>query len=239
MTKASENQIDADISAQRFTERLEGYCSLDDLPKTSENDVFMGVSMGQVFTLAKEFIDMPLDEIEKLLESPIHEVRVGGLSIMGKQAARKKTPESRKKELFDLYLKHMDRINSWQLVDISCHKVVGGYLLDKPRDVLYKLAHSQNWCERRTAVYSTLLFIRVGDLDDAFKLSEILLNDEQHFIHTAVGGVLREAGKKDRQRLLSILDQHAATMPRVALRYAIEHLSKEQRDHYLSMKKLG
>lgn len=97
MTKASENQIDADISAQRFTERLEGYCSLDDLPKTGENDVFMGVTMGQVFTLAKEFIDMPPSEIEKLLESPIHEVRAGGLSIMGKQAERKKTPESRKK----------------------------------------------------------------------------------------------------------------------------------------------
>ena len=237
--------MSTDMSAKQFVERLNTYRSTEDPEKiersleNGEGDIFTGVRMGQIFALAKEFIDMLPSDIEILLESPIHAIRVGVLSIMGHQASRKKTPESRKKELFDLYLKRTHRINTWNLVDISCHKVVGGYLLDKPRDVLYTLAHSQNWCERRIAVYSTLLFIRGGDLDDAFKISEILLNDDQHFIHTAVGGVLREAGKHDRQRLLSMLDQHAATMPRILLRFAIEHLDKEQRDHYLSMKKAG
>lgn len=240
----------SEISAERFVEELEAYRSSDEVKKT-EQDIkagerrfigsaeVMGTRIGQVFALAKEFIDMPPSEIEQLLENPIYEVRAGGLSIMGNQAARRKTPESRKKELFDLYLKHTDRIDSWQLVDISCHKVIGGYLLDKPRDVLYTLARSQNWCERRIAIYSTLLFIRAGDLDYAFKISEILLSDDQHFIHTAVGGILREAGKKDRLRLLNLLDQHAAMMPRILLRYAVEHLDKEHRDRYLSMKRPG
>ena len=107
-----------------------------------EGDQFMGVRMGQVFALAKEFMEMPPGEIEKLLESPIHEVRAGALSIMDKQARNKKTPESRRKELFDLYLRRTDRINNWDLVDVSAPYVVGGYLFDKPRDVLYRLARS-------------------------------------------------------------------------------------------------
>ena len=121
-------------------------------------------------------------------------------------------------------------------MDVSCHKVIGTYLMDKPRDILYDLAKSPNWWERRIAVYSTLWFMRKGDLDDAFQLSELLINDEEHFIHTAVGGVLREAGKQDQERLIRILDQHASTMPRVALRYAIEHFDKPLRDHYLNLK---
>jgi 3-methyladenine DNA glycosylase AlkD len=231
------------VSAEQFIAALESYKSADERKKIlgslqeDEYTVVMGIRMGQIFDLAKAFIDMPPDEIEKLLQSPFYEVRVGALSIMGKQAERKKTPESRKKELFDLYLKHTDKMKAWQLVDVSCHKVVGGYLLDKPRDGLYELARSPNWWERRIAVYSTLLFLRDGDLDDAFKISEMLLYDDEHFIHTAVGGVLREAGKQDRQRLLNILDHHAAAMPRIALRFAIEHLDKDQRSHYLSMKK--
>jgi 3-methyladenine DNA glycosylase AlkD len=194
--------------------------------------------MGQVFDLAKEFIEMPPGEIEKLLESEVHEVRAGGCSIMGKQAARKKTPESRRKELYDLYLRRHDRIDNWDLVDLAAHKVVGSYLFefDKPRDILYKLARSKDTWERRTAVVSTLYFIGKGDVADTFKIAEILVNDDQDLIHKATGGVLREAGKKDRPKLQRFLDKHAATMPRVALRYAIEHLDKEMRDHYLSMK---
>ncbi len=109
----------------------------------------MGVRMGQVFALAKEFMEMPPGEIEKLLESPIHEARVGAVSIMDFQARRKNTPEARRKELFDIYLRRHDRINSWDLVDRSAPYVVGGYLLDKPRDILYKLARS-------VVFYSTL-----------------------------------------------------------------------------------
>ena len=240
------------MSAEQFVEKLKTYQSAEELKKyhryfkfdegqSGKGDTFIGVRMGQVFTLAKEFIDMPPNEIEKLLESPIHEVRAGGCSIMGKQATIKKTPESRRKELYDLYLRRHDRINNWDLVDLGSYKVVGSYLFDfdKPRDVLYKLARSKDTWERRTAIVSTLYFIGKGDVADTFKIAEMLLNDDQDLIHKATGWALRSAGENDRQKLLSFLGKHAATMPRVALRYAIEHLDKKQRDHYLSMKKIG
>ena len=173
--------------------------------------------MGLVFTLAKEFIEMPPEEIETLLESPFHEARAGALSIMDKQARSKKTPASRRKELYDLYLRRTDRINNWDLVDISAPTVVGGYLYDKPRDILYHLARSENVWGRRTAIVSTAYFIRKCDLDDTVKIAEMLLHDKHDLIHKPVGGWLREAGKQDRQRLLGFLDQHAAH--HLALRY--------------------
>jgi 3-methyladenine DNA glycosylase AlkD len=201
-----------------------------------ERDEFIGVRMGQVFALAKEFIDLPPDEIERLLESPIHEARAGALSIMAKQAASKKTTKPLKKELFDLYIRRHDRINNWDLVDLAARDVVGGHLVDRSRRILYRLARSENLWERRTAILSTMYFVRQGDLSDTFDIAEVLLADEEDLIHKAVGGMLREAGKKDRDRLLRYLDQHAATMPRTLLRYAMEHLDKQQRDRYRSLK---
>lgn len=204
---------------------------------SGEGNVFLGVGMGKVFALAKEFMEMPLDEIEKLLESPIHEARVGAVSIMDFQARSKKTPEKRRKELFDLYIRRHDRINTWDLVDRSAPYVVGGYLFDKSRKVLYKLARSKKMPERRTAIVSTGYFIRQGDIDDTFKIAEMLLNDKEDLIHKATGWMLRAAGDVNRQKLLDFLDQYAATMPRTTLRYATEHFDKKQRDHYLGMKK--
>jgi 3-methyladenine DNA glycosylase AlkD len=233
-----------DLRAERFIERLEAHRSPDHLEKyqrsfrSGEDDEFIGVRMGQVFALAKEFIEMPPDEIEKLLESPVHEVRVGAVSIMDWQARSKKTPESRRKELYDLYIRRHDRINNWDLVDRSAPYVVGGYLFDKPRDILYKLARSKSTWERRTAIVSTGYFIRSGEVADTFKIAEMLLDDGQDLIHKATGWMLREAGKRDRPQLLRFLDQHAPSMPRTALRYAIEHLDNEQRAHYLGMKKV-
>jgi 3-methyladenine DNA glycosylase AlkD len=191
--------------------------------------------MGDVFGLAKEFVDMPPGEIDQLLTSPVHEARAGGLSIMGKQATDRRTPERRRKELYDLYLRRTDRINGWDLVDISAHQVVGGYLLDKPRDVLYELARSPRWWERRIAMFATLALVRKGDLDDTFALAEILVHDEHDLVQKVVGGMLREAGKRDRSRLLRFLDAYAATAPRVLLRDAIEHLDQAQRAHYLNL----
>jgi 3-methyladenine DNA glycosylase AlkD len=237
----------ASISAAEFVKKLKTYCSAEELKRIQryfktgageygEGDEFMGVRMGQVFALAKEFIDMPPSEIEKLLDSPIHEVRVGAVSIMDWQARSKKTPGERRKELFDLYIRRHDRINNWDLVDRSAPYVVGGYLFDKPRDVLYDLARSKSVWERRTAIVSTYYFVRLGDVSDTFKIAEMLLNDDHDLIHKATGGWLREAGKKDPRKLLDFLDKYAATMPRTALRYAIEHLDKKQRDHYLGLK---
>lgn len=240
--------MSTDINAERFVKRLSTYRSPDQLKKIQryfksgtgqygEGDEFIGVRMGQVFALAKEFIEMPPHEIEKLLESQLHEVRAGAVSIMDWQALNKKTPEARRKELFELYMRRHDRINNWDLVDRSAPYVVGGYLFDKPRDILYKLARSKNVWERRTAIVSTYYFVRQGDVADTYKIAEMLLNDKHDLMHKATGGWLREAGKKDPKKLLSFLDKQAATMPRTALRYAIEKLDKKQRDHYLGLKK--
>jgi hypothetical protein len=239
----------ANLSATEFIARLEEHRSPELAREYQRNfnpgndlngevDRFVGVRMGQVFALAKEFIDLAPDAIETLLESPVHEVRVGGVSVMDWQARGKRTPEQRKRELFDLYLRRHDRINNWDLVDRAAPSVVGGYLFDKPRDVLYDLARSGNIWQRRTSIVSTYYFIRQGDLDDTFAIAALLLNDDQDLIHKATGGWLREAGKKDPQRLLWFLDQHAAVMPRTALRYAIEHLTEHQRHHYLGVKQV-
>jgi len=235
-------EMSAKLGADQFVKKLKALRSTRTANSVShlasdKNDVLIGVRMGKVFTLAKEHMDMPTDEIEKLLESPIHEARVGAVSIMDFQARSKKTPESRRKELFDLYIRRHDRINSWDLVDRSAPYVVGGYLFDKPRKILYKLARSQNMPERRSAIVSTGFFIRQGDIDDTFGIAEMLLDDDHDLIHKAVGWMLRAAGGIDRQRLLNFLDKYAAIMPRTALRYAIEHLDKKQRDRYLGMKK--
>ncbi len=180
---------------------------------------------------------MPLEEIEVMLESPIHEMRVGSVSIMDFQARSKKTSPERRKELFDLYIRRHDRINTWDLVDRAAPWVVGSYLFDKPRKVLYKLAKSQKMPERRTAIVSTLYFIGKDDVEDSFKLAEIMLHDKEDLIHKANGWALRFAGDKDRKQLAKFFDKHAATMPRVTLRYALEHFDKKTRDQYLNMKK--
>ena len=232
----------AKLNANQFHKRLEVLRS-PTVAKShgnlaaDEEDVILGVRMGQVFALAKEFMDMPLEEVEKLLESPIHEMRVGAVSIMDFQARSKKTTEERRKELFDLYIKRHDRIDTWDLVDRSAPYVVGGYLFDKKRNILYKLARSKKMPERRTAIVSTLYFIGKGDVDDAFKLAETLLHDKEDLIHKANGWALRFAGDKDRGQLVRFLDRHAATMPRVTLRYALEHFDKKQKTHYMNMKK--
>ena len=231
------------VTAKQFIQRLKALSSPEEREKilryfkNTDGDQFIGVRMGQLFSLCKEFIDMTPDEIEKLLESKIHEVRAGGCSIMDKQARLKKTSPERRKELYDLYLRRHDRINNWDLVDVCAIYVIGGYLFDKPRKVLYKLARSKNMWERRTAIVSTAYFIRQRDLDDTFKIAEILMKDEEDLVHKATGWMLRFAGDKDKPRLLSFLDTHAPTMPRVALRYAIEKLDRKQRDHYLGLKK--
>ena len=122
-------------------------------------------------------------------------------------------------------------------MDRSAPHVIGGYLFDKPRKILYKLARSKRMAERRTVIVSTLYFIGKGDVDDSFKLAEIMLLDKEDLIHKANGWALRFAGDKDRKRLIQFLDEYASTMPRMTLRYATEHFDKKLRDRYLNMKK--
>jgi 3-methyladenine DNA glycosylase AlkD len=236
-------------TAKEFIERMKAHQSDDELKKIlryfksgkgeyGEGDKFMGIRMGTLFKLAKDAMAMETDEINKLLDSQVHEVRAGAMSIMNYQGRDKKTSNEKRKVLFDLYIKRHDRINNWDLVDLAAQFVVGGYLFlsGKPRDVLYKLATSRNMWERRTSIVSTAYFIRQRQLEDTFQVAEILVNDDQDLIHKAAGGWIREAGKQDLKRLLAFLDKHAATMPRTMLRYAIEHLSKKQKDYYMNLK---
>jgi 3-methyladenine DNA glycosylase AlkD len=230
------------MNANEFLKRLRALRSpvvakSHDHLASGDDDAILGVRMGQVFALAKEFMDTPLPEVEKMLERPIREMRVGAVSIMDFQARSKKTTDVRRKELFDLYIRRHDRINTWDLVDRSAPYVVGGYLFDKPRKILYELGKSKMMPERRTTIVSTLFFIGKGDIEDSFKLAEILLHDKEDLIHMANGWALRFAGDKNRQQLVQFFDKYAATMPRVTLRYATEHFEKKQRDRYLNMKK--
>lgn len=236
------------ITAKEFMERLKKLQSDVELKKIQRyfksdegqyghGDQFMGVKMGQLFSLAKEFEGMPLKEIEKLLESPIHEARAGAVSIMDKESRTKKITGERLKEFFDLYMRRHDRINNWDLVDLGCLYMTGSYLNDKPRKILYKLAKSKNIWERRTAILSTCYFIRQGDLDDTFKIAELLVKDKEDLIHKATGWMLRFAGAKNRKRLTAFLDKYAATMPRTLLRYSIEHFNKKEREYYMDKAK--
>ena len=142
---------------------------------------------------------------------------------MGKQFVRNRTPDSRREELYDTYLAWTRRIDTWSLVDVSGHHVVGGWLVDKPRDVLYELARSPQWWERRLAMWATMAFVRRGESDDTFAIAEILVEDPEHFVNT------------DLPRLLEFVDRHAGTMPRIALRFAVEHQPADVRKRYYAM----
>jgi len=236
------------LTAKTFTKELEKHQSDKELQKiqryfkTGENeyghgDKFIGVKMGQVFAVAKEFGEMPIGEIEKLLESPIHEVRAGAVSLMDKASRDMKISQDRLKEFFELYMRRHDRINNWDLCDLGCLHMTGSYLFDKSRSILYKLAKSKNIWERRTAILSTCYFIRQGELDDTFKIAEVLVRDKEDLIHKATGWMLRFAGTKNAKKLISFLDKYAATMPRTLLRYSIEHFNKKDREYYMNLKK--
>jgi hypothetical protein len=190
----------------------------------------------EIFALAKEFIDMPAGEIELLLERAEHDLRVGAVSVMDWQARRRNAPNATRQALFELYIRRHDRIDNWDLVDRCAPYVVGGYLHDRSRAPLYTLARSASQWERRSAIVATYYFIRQGDVDDTFGVADILVHDPADLVQKAVGGWVREAGKRDPGRLLRFLDAYAATMPRTTLRYAVEHLDPEAKRHYMGLR---
>lgn len=242
------NSLIKQLTAKNFIERLKKLQSDEELKKIQRyfksekgeygyGDKFMGVKMGNLFALAKEFGEMPVGEIEKLLESPFHEARAGAVSIMDKASRNKKISKERLKEFFDLFMRRHDRINNWDLCDLGCLYMTGSYLYDKTHDILQRLAKSKNIWERRTAILSTCYFIRQGDTTDTFKIAEILVNDKEDLVHKATGWMLRFAGTKDKKKLIGFLNKYAATMPRTLLRYSIEHFDKKEKEHYMSLKK--
>lgn len=192
-----------------------------------EGDRFLGVSVPDTRSVARKHKEIPLGEISKLLQSEWHEVRLCALLIMVEK--HKKKDEALRKQLFDLYLSQTSHINNWDLVDLSCHVIVGEYLLDKSRNILYQLAQSPLLWDNRIAIVSTYAFIRKGQLEDTYALSDLMMNHKHDLMHKAVGWMLREAGKRDSKRLYDYVMNHRADMPRTMLRYAIEKFSAEER----------
>ncbi|KAA1423861.1 DNA alkylation repair protein [Mumia zhuanghuii] len=227
-----------DLTAAAFRARLLPLASAEQKAKYVRffpgDDSFVGVPMRDVFGLAKAHLAMPADEIEVLLDDEVREARVGACSIMGKAATHKRVSEERHRELYDLYLRRHDRIDTWDLVDLGASQVVGSWLVDRPRDPLYTLARSEAWPERRTAVVATAAFIKRGQVEDTFAISRLLLGDDVELVHKGAGWMLRYAGDVDRAGLTAFLDEHAATMPRAMLRAAIEKLDKPDRATYLA-----
>lgn len=196
-----------------------------------EGDRFLGLTMPQVRHLAAEFAETPVEELAALLESAWHEVRMLSVVLM---AARYPRADSKAQlALHRLYLRRTDRINNWDLVDVSAPTVVGLHLLTRSRAVLRRLARSHTLWERRIAIVSTLTFIRHDQFDDTIALAAVLMDDAHDLMHKAVGWMLREVGKRDQSVLCRFLDAHAATMPRTMLRYAIERLPVSRRRQYM------
>jgi 3-methyladenine DNA glycosylase AlkD len=189
----------------------------------------LGVTTRDVFRIAKENLDVGDRELAELLDSKWHEPRVAGVSIMDFLARSRKTPADRRKALYDLYLGHHRSINSWEMVDRAAPYVVGGYLFDKPRAPLYALAESTQPMERRTAIVATYYFVRQGQIDDTFRLAELLVADDHYYVQLAVGSWVREAGKRDRQRLVAFVERHARTLTARMFAYATEKLTARER----------
>lgn len=198
-------------------------------------DTFLGISVPSCRAIAKQYKDISLTDITKLLHDSYHECRLTALILLCQTFARTKDT-SIQKQIVELYLSQTAYINNWDLVDTSAYKILGVYLRDKTdRSILYTLAKSTVMWERRIAIVATLGLISVKDIDDALKLAELLLTDTHDLMHKAVGWVLREVGKKNKPALIAFLDAHTPNMPRTTLRYAIEKCSAEEKKYYMHL----
>jgi 3-methyladenine DNA glycosylase AlkD len=197
-----------------------------------EGDKFLGIRVPVLRQHAKRYRNIALTEIKRLLQSSFHEERLCALIILVDKFS--KGAEKEKTDIFNFYLDSIKYINNWDLVDSSAHYIVGAYLENSSRDILYKMAESDNLWERRIAILSTFHLIKNNKFKDALNISEILLGDKEDLIHKAVGWMLREIGKRDISAEKGFLDKHYRDMPRTMLRYAIEKFNKTERQKYLS-----
>ena len=202
-----------------------------------EGDRFLGVMVPYSRAIAKANKAMPLEEVQLLLESSWHEARLCALLILVYRFKERKITEEEREQIYSFYIKNARRCNNWDLVDLSCRDIVGEYLVDKDRSILYRLADSENLWEQRIAVVATWAFIRRSDFNDTLALAERLMAHKHDLMHKAVGWMLREVGKKDRETLTNFLEKNATQLPRTTLRYAIEHYPEPQRQYFLKMKK--
>lgn len=213
-----------------------------------EGDVFIAVTVPAQRAIARQFRDLPVAEVDRLLTSRIHEERLTALLILVHQFTR--GDDRRRQQIFALYMKRLPFINNWDLVDTSAAQIVGGWLAGKPRPstvpkaaasevegrrLLDRLARSKHLWSRRVAMIATFHYIRQGDHRDAVRIATILVDDPHDLIHKAAGWMLREVGKRASEAALTtFLERHAATMPRTMLRYAIERRPAAERAHWMS-----
>ena len=196
-----------------------------------EGDILLGLTVPVMRKIAKKYLSLPLTEVTKLLKSKIHEERFVALEMMVMKYEKGTMGE--KKLVADAYVHNLETVNSWDLVDTSAPYILGDYLLDRSRKILYKLAKSKNIWERRVAIVTTYTFIKAGDFTDTLAIAELLLSDSHDLIHKATGWMLREVGNKSEMELKAFLQKHYKAMPRTMLRYAIEKFPPDVRKKYL------
>ena len=197
-----------------------------------EGDIFIGLTVPLQRSIAKRYSYLTLPDLQKLIDSPIHEYRLISLLILVEKY--KKGSQKEKKNIVAFYLKNTKKINNWDLVDLSAEKILGDYFMDKDKAIIYKLTKSANIWERRISILTTFQFIKNKKYDDTLKISEILLKDKHDLIHKAVGWMLREIGKRDKKKEIEFLDKFYKTMPRTMLRYALEKFAESKRKYYLN-----
>ncbi len=215
------------MSAKEFIETL----------KIIGQDYSGEIPKREIFSLAKEYQKIPVFEVVKLLKDENHNHRLGAVSILDWKARSKTTSSEEMKDIYSAYIDNHKWIDNWGMVDRAAPYVVGGYLFNKDRNVLYDLAKSKNPMERRTAIVSTYYFIRKNEIEDTFNIAEILVNDTDEYVQKAVGSWIREAGKKNEEKLKQFLNKYATKMSRISLRYAIEKFDNKTKEHFLNLKK--
>lgn len=196
-----------------------------------EGDVFWGIAVPDIRRVAKRNSAAYIEEIRVLLRDEVHECRLCALLVLREQYVR--ATAAKKEFLVNFYLENAGRVNNWDLVDLSAPYILGDWLLNRERSVLFVLAGSKNLWERRIAVVATYAFIRNNDFADTLRLCERLMGDPHDLMHKACGWMLREVGKRDENVLIGFLEKHAKTMPRTMLRYAIERLSPARRQNFM------
>lgn len=199
----------------------------------AEGDVFLGIKVPVQREIAKKYTDLNFNELQELLNSKIHEHRFIALVILMSKYKKAKKNNLEKRRIFEFYLKNTERINNWDLVDVSCQKIVGDFMIKENSNLLRDLAKSKNLWERRIAIISTGAFIAKRNFGETLVISEMLMNDEHDLIHKAVGWMLREVGKRNKNILELFLEQRHKQMPRTMLRYAIEKFPEDERKKWM------
>lgn len=221
--KAAADSKRAEIS-QRFFKTGKG--------EYGEGDIFIGLRVPTQRAIAKKYYNLPLGDVEKLMQSPIHEFRLTGSIILVEQY--KRGDDKTKQQIYNFYLANTKFFNNWDIVDGSAPYIVGPWLKDKDKSVLTKLAKSKSIWERRISMLSTFAYIKDGNNDDALKMATVLVNDPEDLIQKAVGWMLREIGNHSGiEAEEEFLEKHYQTMPRTMLRYAIEKFPAGKKAYYM------